>query len=77
MKFRLILSGSSSNEWKQNYLLLEEFVSNNKLSVELDKYSYDCFGYINLICSTEDILKIKALEYVTHITYFLERKKKE
>lgn len=61
MKFKVIVAGVSVQEWKNNYLLLKEFIKNFG---KLNDYNDQSFGFYIIECSFEDLKKIKELEYV-------------
>jgi hypothetical protein len=64
MKFKVIVSGFSSIEWKNNYLLLKEFI---KDFGNIDIYNEQDFGFYVIESSFEDLNKIKELEYIVCI----------
>lgn len=64
MKFRLIVEGTSSQEWKNNYSLLKEDI---KEFANIEAYSDNLFGFYIIESSMQDIEKVKQLSYVVCI----------
>lgn len=61
MKFRLIVEGASSQEWKDNYLLLKDQI---KEFANIEPYNDNLFGFYVIESSMQDLDKIKELSYV-------------
>lgn len=61
MKFRLIVEGTSSKDWHNNYLLLKEDI---KEFANIEDYNDNLFGFYIIESSMQDIEKVKQLSYV-------------
>jgi len=72
MKFKIVLSGESTLEIKENYIKLSSFIKENNLQIDLEEYKYDKYGFFKLESSIEDFKKIK--EYIIHASCYVERK---
>ena len=64
MKFKLIVEGTSSQEWKDNYILLKEYI---KEFANIEAYDDNLFGFYVVESSMQDLDKIKELSYVVCI----------
>lgn len=64
MKFRLIVEGTSSQEWKDNYILLKEQI---KEFANIEPYNDNLFGFYVIESTMQDLDKIKELSYVVCI----------